>query len=129
MCKTERIERDALRIVEQLAAEANEKVLMEGRQHIRRYDNGVYEVWTSIPFKRKDGRSALVDERIGHVIVQMLPTWLPKVRVDASNRWSTDGWFEDNCLPYKRPPTTGRCEVPTSPLWPVNESAVEGADG
>ena len=116
MCKTERIERDALRIVEQLAAEANERVLTEGRQHIRRYDDGVYEVWTAIPFKRKDGRTALVDERIGHVIVQMLPTWLPKVRVDASNKWSTDGWLEDNYLPHKRPPTTGRWEMPVSPL-------------
>ncbi|WP_081858019.1 replication-relaxation family protein [Thiomonas sp. FB-Cd] len=129
MCKSERIERDALRIIEQLAAEANEKVLMEGRQHIRRYDDGVYEIWTAVPFKRADGRTALVDERIGHVIVQMLPTWLPKVRIDASNKWSTDGWFEDNYLPYKRPPTTGRWEAPVSPLWSVNESAVEGADG
>ncbi|WP_231480659.1 hypothetical protein [Thiomonas sp. FB-Cd] len=83
---------------------------MEGRQHIRRYGDGVYEVWTAIPFKRKDGRTVLVDER-SHVIVQMLPTWLPKVRIDASNRWSCDGWFNDNYLPYKRPPTTGdgRC--------------------
>ncbi len=127
MCKTERIERDASRIVEQLAAAWNEQVLTEGRQHIRRYDDGVYEVWTALPFKRKDGRTALLDERIGHVIVQMLPTWLPKVRIDASNRWSCDGWFNDNNLPYKRPPSTGRWEVPVSPLVPEGRTVCDDA--
>ncbi len=129
MCKTARIERDAVRVVEQLSAAGNSLVLTEGRRHIRRFDDGVYEVWTAVPFKRADGRTALVDERIGHIIVQMLPTWLPKVRIDASNSWSCDGWFGDNYLPYRRPPSTGQWEVPASPLWSVNESAADGADG
>ena len=118
MCKTERIERDALRIVEQLAAACNQLVLTEGRRHIRRQSDGVYEVDAAIPVKRQDGRTALIDERVGHVIVQMLPTWLPKVRIDATNRWSCDGWFGDNYLPYRRPPSTGRWEMPESPLVP-----------
>lgn len=118
MCKTERIERDALRVVEQLAAACNQLVLTEGRRHIRRQSDGVYEVMAAIPVKRKDGRTALIDEEVGHVIVQMLPTWLPKVRIDASNKWSTDGWFGDNFLPYRRPPSTGRWEMPVSPLVP-----------
>lgn len=129
MCKTERIERDALRIVEQLAAACNQLVLTEGRRHIRWQSDGAYEVMAAIPVKRQDGRTALIDEQVGHVIVQMLPTWLPKVRIDALNKWSTDGWFGDNYLPYRRPPSTGRWEVPVSPLWPVNESAADGADG
>jgi hypothetical protein len=123
MCKTERIERDAVRVVEQLAAASNEQVLIEGRRHIKRYDDGGYGVWAAVPFKCKDGRTALVDECIGHVIVQMLPTWLPKVRIDASNRWSTDGWFEDNYLPYRRPASTGRWDVPESPLVLEDEGA------
>jgi hypothetical protein len=118
MCKSERIEHDALRVVEKLAAVSNEMVLTEGRRHIRESEPGVYDIWTAVPFKRDDGRTVLVDERIGHVIVQMLPAWLPKVRIDASNRWSTDGWFGDNYLPYRRPPSTGRWEVPVSPLLP-----------
>ena len=123
MCKTQRIERDAVRVVEQLAAASNEQVLIEGRRHIKRYDDGGYGVWAAVPFKCKDGRTALVDECIGHVIVQMLPTWLPKVRIDASNKWSTNGWFGDNYLPYRRPASTGRWDVPESPLVLEDEGA------
>ncbi|CAZ87338.1 conserved hypothetical protein [Thiomonas arsenitoxydans] len=121
MCKTERIERDALRIVEQLAAACNQLVLTEGRRHIRRQSDGVYEVMAAIPVKRQDGRTALIDEQVGHVIVQMLPIWLPKVRIDASNRWSTDGWFSDNCLPYRRPGNLSLWPMPGSPLVTVDD--------
>ena len=121
MCKSERIERDAVRIVENVAAAWNEHVLIEGRRHIKRYDDGVYEVLSAVPFKRADGRTVLRDELVGHVIVQMLPTWLPKVRIDSSNQWSCDGWFNDNFLPYKRPPTIGRWAEPLSPLLPARE--------
>lgn len=121
MCKTERIERDALRIVEQLAAACNQLVLTEGRRHIRRQSDGVYEVMAAIPVKRQDGRTALIDEQVGHVIVQMLPTWLPKVRIDVTNKWSTDGWFGDNYLPYKRPANLSLWRVPGSPLVPTDD--------
>lgn len=121
MCKTERIERDAVRIVQQLAAAWNEQTLIEGRRHIKRYDDGVYEVLSAVPLKRSDGRTVLRDELVGHVIVQMLPTWLPKVRVDSTNTWSCDGWFDDNYLPYRRPPIVGKWAVPTSPLWPASD--------
>jgi hypothetical protein len=126
MCKSERIERDAVRVVEQVAAASNEQVLIEGRRHIKRYDDGVYEVLSAVPLKRSDGRTALRDELVGHVIVQMLPTWLPKVRIDASNTWSCDGWFDDNYLPYKRPAVLGRWSASTSPLWPATDE-VDGA--
>ena len=126
MCKTERIERDAVRIVQQLAAAWNEQTLIEGRRHIKRYDDGVYEVLSAVPLKRGDGRTVLRDELVGHVIVQMLPVWLPKVRIDASNVWSMDGWFNDNYLPYKRPPTIGRWAEPTSLRIPVNVTADSG---
>ena len=120
MCKSERIERDAVRIVEHVAAASNDQVLIEGRRHIKRYDDGVYEVLSAVPLKRGDGRTVLRDELVGHVIVQMLPIWLPKVRIDASNVWSCDGWFDDNYLPYKRPAVLGRWSEPTSPLWPAS---------
>ena len=129
MCKSERIERDAVRIVENVAAAWNEHVLIEGRRHIKRYDDGVYEVLSAVPFKRSDGRTVLLDELVGHVIVQMLPTWLPKVRVDATNVWSCDGWFDDNYLPYKRPPTLGRWSAPTSPLWPSPDDVEDDEAG
>ncbi|NNM65921.1 MAG: DNA-binding protein [Burkholderiales bacterium] len=121
MCKSERIERDALRVVEQLAAACNQLVLTEGRRHIRRQSEGVYEVMAAIPAKRQDGRTALIDEEVGHVIVQMLPTWLPKVRIDASNTFSLDGWFCDNYLPYRRPANLSIWRVPESPLVPADD--------
>lgn len=117
-CKTERIERDAIRLVEQLAAAGNAQVLTEGRRHIRRREDGVYDVWTAVPFKFRDGRVKLTDECIGHVVIQKLPTWLPKVRIDSATQWSTDGWFDVNYLPCKLPPARGRWELPVSPLLP-----------
>ena len=129
MCKTERIERDAIRIVENVAAAWNDQVLIEGRRHIKRYDDGIYEVLSAVPLKRSDGRTVLRDELVGHVIVQMLPIWLPKVRVDSSNQWSCDGWFDDNYLPYKRPPMLGRWSAPTSPLWPSPDDVNEADSG
>ena len=129
MCKTERIERDAVRIVENVAAAWNEQVLIEGRRHIERYDDGVYEVLSAVPLKRSDGRTVLRDELVGHVIVQMLPTWLPKVRIDSSNVWSLDGWFNDNFLPYKRPANIGRWAEPTSPLLPSHGEEDEARVG
>ena len=125
MCKTDRIERDAARIVENVAAVWNEQVLIEGRRHIKRYDDGVYEVLSAVPLKRSDGRRVLRDELVGHVIVQMLPTWLPKVRIDASNVWSCDGWFDDNYVPYRRPPTLGQWAAATSPLWTASTEAID----
>ncbi|WP_233224422.1 replication-relaxation family protein [Thiomonas sp. X19] len=121
MCKTQRIERDALRIVEQLAAVCNAQVLTEGRRHIRRQSEGVYEVMAAIPVKRQDGRTALIDEQVGHVIVQMLPIWLPKVRIDASNTFSLEGWFCDNYLPYRRPGNLSLWPMPGSPLVTVDD--------
>lgn len=129
MCKTDRIERDAVRIVENVAAVWNEQVLIEGRRHIKRYDDGVYEVLSAVPLKRSDGRTVLRDELVGHVIVQMLPTWLPKVRIDASNVWSCDGWFDDNYLPYRRPPTLGRWAAATSPLLPAELFPISAEQG
>lgn len=120
-CKTERIERDAIRLVEQLAAAGNGQVLTEGRRHIRCREDGVYDVWAAVPYKHRDGRVSLSDDCIGHIVVQMLPTWLPKVRVDATNRWSMDGWFEVNYLPCKLPPARGRWELPVSPLVRMEE--------
>ena len=129
MCKSERIERDAVRIVGNVAAACNAQVLIEGRRHIKRYDDGVYEVLSAVPFKRSDGRTVLRDEIVGHVIVQMLPVWLPKVRIDANNLWSLDGWFNDNFLPYKRPANIGRWAEPASPLLPSHEEEDEARVG
>ena len=63
-----------------------------------------FEVWAAPEKKLKDGRTQLVDTLAGWIHVQLLPIWLPKVRIDASNTHSLAGWFGENYLPYKRPP-------------------------
>lgn len=84
-CKTERIRKRALAVVNGLAQANNAEVLIAGRRHFREVEPGIYAVWTALESKLKDGRTQLVDTLVGYVIVQLLPIWLPKVRIDASN--------------------------------------------
>lgn len=101
-CKTERIEQRALAVLRRLAGELAQQVLIEGRQHLRETDPGTFDVWTAALKPLPGGRAQLVDMCVGHVIVQRLPTWLPKVRINSSNTHSTAGWFSENYLPYRK---------------------------
>ena len=58
-----------------------------------------FEVWAAPEKKLKDGRNQLVDTLVGWIHVQLLPIWLPKVRIDSTNTHSMAGWFEKNYLP------------------------------
>lgn len=115
-CKTERIRKRAVAVLNGLAQANNAEVLIAGRHHFREVEPGTYAVWTALESKLKDGRTKLVDTLVGHVIVQLLPIWLPKVRIDASNTHSLAGWFGENYLPYKRPDALEPWKVPVSPL-------------
>jgi hypothetical protein len=101
-CKTGRIEQRALAVLRRLAMVMAQHVLIEGRFHLRETEPGIFEVWTALLSPLPEDRSQLIDTRIGHVGVQRLPTWLPKVRVDSSNTYSTAGWFNENYLPYRK---------------------------
>ena len=115
-CKTERIRKRAIAVANGLADANNSQILIAGRRHFRKVEHGTYAVWTALESKIKDGRTQLVDTLVGHVIVQLLPIWLPKVRIDASNMHSLAGWFGENYLPYKRPLGLESWTVPVSPL-------------
>lgn len=114
--KTERIARDAVRLLEQLAAESAKQQLVPGRRQFRRVDDGVYAVWASLEKTHPDGRVSLVDACVGHVVVQLLPVWMPKLRVTAAAPAHPPGWFEDNLLPFRRPSSLGAWTAPVSPL-------------
>lgn len=116
LCKTGRIEKRAIAVIERLAAENNSQVLVGERCHFRQIDDGTYEVWRAEEKKLSDGRTKVSDVRVGWVIVQMLPTWLPKVRVDSTNTHSMRGWFDENYLPYRRPASLGPWPTCLSPL-------------
>ena len=115
-CRTERIQKRALAIVNRLAQEENGKVLIDGRRHFVELQPGTYEV---VGFKKmdlSDGRTVSGDGPLGYIVIQMLPIWLPKVRIDSTNTHSTAGWFNENYLPYTRPSLHGSWKTPTSPL-------------
>lgn len=116
LCKTERIRKRAVAVLEGLANTSNQEVLIAGRRHFLASEPGTYAVWAALESKLSDGRTELVDTLVGHVIIQLLPIWLPKVRIDASNTHSLAGWFGENYLPYKRPEALGPWKVQVSPL-------------
>jgi hypothetical protein len=102
--------------VHALALASNPEVFVGDRRHLREVEPGLFEVWVARTTKLRDGRSKVVDALAGHVIVQLLPTWLPKVRVDAKNTFSMAGWFDENYLPYRRPASVGQWPTCFSPL-------------
>ncbi|MDI1271241.1 MAG: DNA-binding protein [Polaromonas sp.] len=116
LCKTERIRKRAVAVLEGLVEANNHEVLIPGRRHFLASEPGTYAVWAALESKLRDGRTELVDTLVGHVIIQLLPIWLPKVRIDASNTHSIAGWFGENYLPYKRPDSLGSWKVLISPL-------------
>lgn len=115
-CKTERIRKRALAIVNGLASANNAQLLLSGRRHYREVEPGIYAIWTALESKLSDGRSELVDTLVGYINIQMLPIWLPKVRIDASNTHSLAGWFDENYLPYRRAPEEEPWPKISSPL-------------
>lgn len=115
-CKTARIELRALGVLRAIGEVNNAEPLTGGRRHVREVEPGVFEVWAARAVELSDGRSKLDDELVGHAIVQLLPTWLPKVRVDAASKHSIAGWFSENYLPYRRPATSAPWPAIRSPL-------------
>ncbi len=117
-CKSPRIELRALGVLRAIAAANNgEPLTFTGTtRHVREIEPGTFEIWAARPVALSDGRTKLDDELVGHAIVQLLPTWLPKVRIDAANKHSMEGWFSENYLPYRRPATCTPWPAVRSPL-------------
>ncbi|WP_344676465.1 hypothetical protein [Paraburkholderia graminis] len=82
----------------------------------REINEGMFEVWAEIEQRLPDGRIGIVERCVGQVIIQLLPTWLPKVRLDAKNKQPLSGWLGENYLPYRRPEALGPWPRPASPL-------------
>jgi hypothetical protein len=115
-CKTERIQKRALAVVSGLAKANNDETLLLGRRHFLEVEPGIYAVWSAVEMQLPDGRTELMDSMVGHINIQMLPIWLPKVRIDATNTHSLAGWFDENYLPYRKAQGEGSWPKLTSPL-------------
>jgi len=114
--KTERILKRALSLLRAQVAASSRVVLTRGSRAFQEIDEGIFEVRVLLERHHLDGRTSLIEQCVGHVIIQLLPTWLPKVRLDATNKHPLSGWLGENFLPYRRPTNLGTWRSPTSPL-------------
>lgn len=116
LTRTPRIEHRVLATLNALVTESGGYALCEGRRVLVPCGPAAYTVICTSEEVLSDGRTQLVDAPVGHVIVQPLPVWLPKVRLDGRDGHSCAGWFPENYLPYRRLPSMNAWPQPTSPL-------------
>lgn len=114
--RTERIRGRVMAVLRGVAEQSRESALVRGRRMLKEVEADSFEVWMTIDRRHADGRSSLVDKLAGHVIVQALPTWLPRLRLDGRGESSTAGWLGENYLPYRRPHGLPAWDTPQSPL-------------
>ena len=119
--RTRRIHLRVLATLDGLVTDSEQAGLMEGRRQLRRTESTLYEVHQTVEQKMRDGRVRLQDVLAGHVIVQELPIWLPRVRLDGRGNWPLFGWFDDNYLPYRRPTSHLSWSLPASALLTVTQ--------
>lgn len=112
--RTERIQQRALAILRDKARWWADQILNpDYGRHYQEIAPGEFAVIRAV--YAADGRT-VEDRCVGHVVVQLLPTWLPKVRLSGSNDALLAGWFGENYLPYKRPQAVPPWPAPRSPL-------------
>jgi len=119
LAKTERVLKRALAVVRDSAEKLKKQSLESGGRRFREQTGGIFEVWGAVKKEHSDGRTSMVDKCIGYIVIQLIPTWLPKVRLDARNRHPLSGWLGENYLPYCRPDALGPWHSPMSPLLEV----------
>lgn len=120
-CRNERIQGRALALLRGLAHDTKNVVLVDGRRSLTEIAPGTFEVLAAQTVKLPGGR--VVDKTVhaGYVVIQLLPTWLPKARITAGEVLRCDGWMHDDYLPYRRagtgsgwPPLTSSLLASTS---------------
>lgn len=98
-----RVQLRALAVLNALAEAQRGQVLYGDRRQVRPLaEPGQFAVWGNFLVPAQGGRQGTVDRIVGRVQVQLLPSWLPKVRIDGSSRSNTAGWLGENYLPYAR---------------------------
>jgi len=115
--RTERIEQRALAVIRKLAMTQGELVLTEGRRHFGEVEPGIFAVTANIGTRAAGRQVAMEDVVVGHIVVQRLPTWLPKARIEAGTPANMAGWFEENFLPYRRADALPSWCMPRPLMW------------
>lgn len=115
-CRNERIQGRTLTLLRGLAQGTQAKELVDGRRSCREVAPGTFEVLAAETVRLSDGRTLDKTVHAGHVVIQLLPTWLPKARITAGTAVRCDGWMDDDYLPYRRAGTGPAWAALTSPL-------------
>lgn len=115
-CRNERIQGRALALLRGLAHDTKNLVLVDGRRSFTEIAPGTFKVLAAHTVKLPSGR--VVDKTVhaGYVVIQMLPTWLPKARTTGGTELCCDGWMHDDYLPYRRAGSGSAWPALTSPL-------------
>ena len=116
LAKSDRILHRALDIARNQTAARGRSLRNRGERCLREVEEGIFEVITLQLVPDGHGRESLNEVLVGHVIVQLLPLWLPKVRITADQVPNVAGWLPENYLPYRRPASVKPWEAPRSPL-------------
>lgn len=114
--RTDRIQHRVQAVLRAMTDEAADQAVVRGRRTLRTAAAGVYEVWVTQERQMPDRRTMLQEQLAGHVLVQPLPVWLPKFRLDGRGTNSAAGWMTHGALPYRRPATLPHWAPATSPL-------------
>ncbi len=123
-CRNERIQGRALALLRGFAQSEQGKEMVDGRKTFKEVAPGMFAVLGARTVKLLDGR--LIDKTVlaGHVVIQLLPSWLPKARITAGEALRCDGWMNDDYLPYRRAGTGQAWPALTPPLLsPLLKSA------
>jgi hypothetical protein len=113
-CRNERIRGRALAVMRKLVEFSLERELTQDRPAFKEVCPGTFEVTRLQGFKVLGREAYWKPVVVGHVVVQLLPTWLPKARVTAGVPANSQGWMDDDYLPYRR--------AGTGPAWPTLSS-------
>lgn len=108
--RTERIRNRVLATLRSICEQTAGDTLVEGRRQLKALTHQRFETWKTVLQPQEGGRSRLVDILCGEVIVQALPVWLPRVRMDGRGDFTEQGWLHENYLPYIR--------LSPVPYWP-----------
>jgi hypothetical protein len=77
-----------------------------GHTRLSEVEPDTYAVWRAV--YKEDGTEQ-VDVCVGHIVLQLAPTWLPNYQGSDPIKSKPRGWFEENYLPYRR--------VASLPTW------------
>lgn len=115
-CKNERIQGRALALLRELERASQNNVVLDGRRSLKEVCPGTFEVTAELENTLPDGRIFYKKVRVGFVVIQLLPTWLPNARFNVNETFRCDGWMDDDYLPYRRAGTGHVWPALTSPL-------------